>query len=160
MKLIMIMMMMMTSMMIFNYPPFMLVMIILIQTLLCSMMMWMMAESFWMAYILILIFLGGMLVIFIYMASINSNQKINFKFSMVKMNTMSMVLITLYVMSQMNSELLMGGAPHHKSLTNNINKMYESSSSMTTLIMAIYLMITLFILVMLSKKFKGPLKSN
>nr|UZA61273.1 NADH dehydrogenase subunit 6 [Endeis sp. JZ-2022] len=159
MKMIMMMMITMTTMMACNYPPFMLVMIILSQTLLCSMMMWMMAQSFWMAYILMLIFLGGMLVIFVYMASINSNQKFDFKFSMMKMNILSVALITLYTASQMSSELMMG-SPHYKSLTNNINKMYESSSSMTTLIMAIYLMMTLFILVMLSKKFKGPLKSK
>lgn len=137
----------------------MLVIIILRQTLLCSIIIWIIAQSFWIAYILILIFLGGILVIFVYIARINRNQKFDFKFSIIKINILRVALITLYTASQISRELIIG-SPHYKSLTNNINKIYERRRRITTLIIAIYLIITLFILVILRKKFKGPLKSK
>nr|APX39833.1 NADH dehydrogenase subunit 6 [Apteropeda ovulum] len=70
--------------------------ILLLQTILTAMMSGLMNYNFWYSYILFLIMIGGMLVLFIYMTSIASNEK--FKFNM---KMMLFLIFTFFLMIMM-----------------------------------------------------------
>nr|UZA61297.1 NADH dehydrogenase subunit 6 [Rhynchothorax sp. JZ-2022] len=132
--------------------PLMLVMLILTQTILVSAMIYYSQLYFWIPYILILIFLGGMLVIFIYIASLSSNDKLIFK-----INGMMLFSALILFMAYMNFQ--------NNYITNFekmelMDSMYLNNKMITTLLMALFLMITLFIIVKISNLNKGPLRKK
>nr|YP_010561799.1 NADH dehydrogenase subunit 6 [Ammothea clausi]UYX57746.1 NADH dehydrogenase subunit 6 [Ammothea clausi] len=145
-----------------NNPLFMVIMI-LMETLLISLMINYINLSFWMSYILILIFLGGMLVIFIYIASLTDNT--NF---FTKMNMMSFItfLMLIFYMMYMNYNNLNLNNYYNNKFNFMMNQPLTSMSTLynnmmySTIIMAVYLMITLFIIVKLCNSNKNPLKKN
>lgn len=53
-------------------------MILMLQTLLFAIFRGLLLSSYWYSYILILVFLGGLLILFVYVSSIASNEKLNF----------------------------------------------------------------------------------
>nr|YP_010564893.1 NADH dehydrogenase subunit 6 [Pallenopsis patagonica]UZA61348.1 NADH dehydrogenase subunit 6 [Pallenopsis patagonica] len=144
--------------------PLMMVFLILIQTIILSLMINLLHNLFWMSYILILIFLGGMLVIFIYIASLTSNEKMKWSINkntfLIKMTML--ILIWLFMMNQ--NEIM---TSHNWNNMSNIskpimamNKMYMNNMMMNTLFLATFLMITLFIIVKISNLNKGPLRKK
>nr|AAS18915.1 NADH dehydrogenase subunit 6 [Achelia bituberculata] len=144
--------------------PLMLVILILMQTIMLSLMIFYTHMSFWMSYILILIFLGGMLVIFIYIASLSSNEKFNVSWN----NYIYMIfflmgtMIFMYCMNENN--LISQIFNFNKNLlfyqSDYVTNMYSFSMMLSTLFLALYLMITLFIIVKMSNMNKGPLRSK
>nr|UZA66689.1 NADH dehydrogenase subunit 6 [Tanystylum sp. JZ-2022] len=158
---------MMTSMMILSMlfmltkNPLMMIMIIILQTLNISLMTSYFNKSFFTSYVLILIFLGGMLVIFIYMASLSSNEKINLNFKWLSITSLSTALLTIPLMK--SSTPFTKSSMHlnfmSNDLTSSITKIYNNMIPLT-MIMAAYLMITLFVIVKTSKFHKGPIRKK
>nr|QOW08080.1 NADH dehydrogenase subunit 6 [Attagenus augustatus augustatus] len=77
---------------------------LLLQTLLMTMLTGFFFENFWYSYILFLIMVGGMLVLFIYMTSIASNEK--FKLSMSMTLTLTLLMLTSLMMMMTNTNEL------------------------------------------------------
>jgi len=50
---------------------------LILQTLLVALISGLIIDRFWFSYILVLIFLGGILILFIYVAALASNEQIN-----------------------------------------------------------------------------------
>nr|QLY89746.1 NADH dehydrogenase subunit 6 [Notidobia ciliaris] len=74
MKIILFFMIFLPSMMTQIYQPLMMVIMIILISLTICFMMGMMNSSFWFSYIMFLIFIGGLLILFIYISSLTSNK--------------------------------------------------------------------------------------
>nr|WGO58052.1 NADH dehydrogenase subunit 6 [Rhabdoblatta incisa] len=135
--------------------------ILLIQTTLVSIITGLMMQSFWFSYVLFLIFLGGMLVLFIYVTSLASNEMFSLSTKLIMFSTiMFPILFIIYNnlnMSFMNQETL------NFLIINNYTplpliKLYNYPTSIITIMLATYLFLTLIVVVKITSIFKGPLR--
>uniref|UniRef100_UPI0030E5B1D9 NADH dehydrogenase subunit 6 n=1 Tax=Myiopardalis pardalina TaxID=765351 RepID=UPI0030E5B1D9 len=142
---------------------------LLIQTLQVCLLTGLMAKSFWFSYILFLIFIGGMLVLFIYVTSLASNEM--FSLSM-KLTICCFMLFMLFMMMNLlidksyisffmeNNEMQkifdMNLFMQENSL--NLNKLYNYPTNLITILLMNYLLITLIAVVKITKLFYGPLR--
>nr|UGN61729.1 NADH dehydrogenase subunit 6 [Cryptocercus tazigouensis] len=135
---------------------------LLMQTILVCLMSGMMSQSFWFAYIMFLIFIGGMLVLFIYVTSLASNEMLTLSTKMMIMSTMSMMLIMLTTKNWMkinNSEMLTNEELNlnNENLT-QLNKLYNKPNGKMTIMLASYLFLALITVVKITNITKGPLR--
>nr|AGA56204.1 NADH dehydrogenase subunit 6 [Calocaris macandreae] len=138
--------------------------ILLSQTCLMCVTAGLMTQSFWFSYILFLIFLGGLLVLFIYVASLASNEP--FSLSTVSLNFV-MTMILFLVMSLLTDTLLLASNLHltHSSLFINmfnqlelVGTIYSMPSMTLTLYLVVYLLLTLLVAVKITNNNLGPLR--
>nr|YP_010947355.1 NADH dehydrogenase subunit 6 [Andraca melli]WGO62377.1 NADH dehydrogenase subunit 6 [Andraca melli] len=175
MKLILSMtMIMMSFIMYFLNHPLTMGLLILIQTFIICMLSGMMISTYWFSYILFLTFLGGLLVLFIYVSSIASNELflLNMNMKMIIIMTIYLIIITLmFFKSNLNWMNLNINNSEMNNLFNffmffnnenkiNINKLYNNQMSMLMMMLMIYLFITLVAIVKITNIFYGPLRSS
>nr|QUB07212.1 NADH dehydrogenase subunit 6 [Labidostomis urticarum] len=140
--------------------------VLLAQTIMIALLSGTMNMNYWFSYIIFLVMIGGMLVLFVYMTSIASNEK--FKFSL---TTMSIIIsaLALSIMSTFTDSmtpvnlLKMMDTYSLESMKNTsllINKYLNYPHSVIYLIMVIYLLITLIAVVKITIKAKGTLRQN
>nr|AVN67537.1 NADH dehydrogenase subunit 6 [Pycnoscelus nigra] len=136
--------------------------ILLLQTVMISVITGMMTQSFWFSYVLFLIFLGGMLVLFIYVTSLASNEM----FSMSTKILVSSILISMSIMIFMKMQLDTKNQETMSFLINNsmtyipLIKLYSTPTSFITILLATYLFLTLIAVVKITNIFKGPLRQS
>nr|WJK72303.1 NADH dehydrogenase subunit 6 [Crocothemis servilia servilia] len=135
--------------------------ILLLQTMMMSIMMGLMSYTSWFSYILFLVFLGGMLVLFIYMTSIASNEM--FKKSFYFMTAIGMMMIIAMLMLLLldpfmivNPTMMEYESPNHIKML--MSPLYNSPSSNITMFMVMYLFLTLIVVVSITKFNMGPLR--
>nr|YP_010134456.1 NADH dehydrogenase subunit 6 [Dausara latiterminalis]QWM93946.1 NADH dehydrogenase subunit 6 [Dausara latiterminalis] len=146
---------------------------ILIQTLLTCLISGMLIKTYWFSYILFLTFLGGLLVLFIYVSSIASNEmfkisfnmKINFFFLLILSILISMMF--MYNLNWMNFSINMDMENffnEHLFFNNenkiNLSKLYNNQTFLMMMMMIIYLFITLIAVVKITNIFYGPIRSS
>nr|UXR12268.1 NADH dehydrogenase subunit 6 [Theretra clotho] len=161
----------MSMMMYFMNHPLSMGMMILIQTLMTCLLSGMLIKTYWFSYILFLTFLGGLLVLFIYVSSIASNEMF---FLSNNMKMMFMMMLFMMMMTQImfyknlnwmnlinNSEMnnLLNFFFFNNENKINMNKLYNNNSSMLMLMLIIYLFITLIAIVKITNIFFGPLRT-
>nr|AAX38562.1 NADH dehydrogenase subunit 6 [Pseudosquilla ciliata] len=142
-------------------------MMLLMQTLVICAITALMNYYVWFSYILFLIFLGGMLVLFIYITSLASNEMFQFSFKMILLFA-SIVTFSTFLMLIMDPLLLdfkMASADMYTYMSspyNNqmvlISNIYSSNTMKTTLFMILYLLLTLIVVVKITYTFLGPLR--
>nr|YP_010462941.1 NADH dehydrogenase subunit 6 [Epeorus aculeatus]UUJ36807.1 NADH dehydrogenase subunit 6 [Epeorus aculeatus] len=143
--------------------------ILLCQTLLISLITGLLAPSFWFSYILFLVFLGGMLVLFIYVTSLASNEM--FSISAKTMILSSLFILTVLAVSYFNdpslwnmsnysdqADLLGWSSP--QPILNLLIKLYNHPTHLLTLLLVLYLFLTLVAVVTVTQIFEGPLRSK
>nr|YP_009912332.1 NADH dehydrogenase subunit 6 [Aedes flavopictus]QLD96851.1 NADH dehydrogenase subunit 6 [Aedes flavopictus] len=142
---------------------------LLIQTFLTSLLTGMFMKTFWFSYVLFLIFMGGMLVLFIYVTSLSSNEM--FSLSM-KLIFISIFTITSFLMFYLffdksiiepfinNNEMMKLPIMNNLMMedTISLNKMYNFPTNLITLLLINYLFLTLLVTVKITKKNYGPLR--
>nr|YP_009294939.1 NADH dehydrogenase subunit 6 [Filhollianassa ceramica]ANW37033.1 NADH dehydrogenase subunit 6 [Filhollianassa ceramica]AOH05875.1 NADH dehydrogenase subunit 6 [Filhollianassa ceramica] len=143
--------------------PLSLGLILLFQTCLVCVASGLMSLSFWFSYILFLVFLGGLLVLFIYVASLASNEFFSFRsevFAMFTVFVVSVLLIAIMDMmgfslsvNYMNSEMVSTPSDLYFSKT-----IYSESVMTFTLFIVFYLLLTLFVVVEITGNYFGPLR--
>nr|QTZ19017.1 NADH dehydrogenase subunit 6 [Mycomya sp. WQY006] len=143
-------------------------MILLIQTFLVSLITGVMHKTFWFSYILFLVFLGGMLVMFIYVTSLSSNEMFSISTKLIFMLMMSLLLLGLMTFlmdmnyfSNMNNYEMMEFKNMNMFMNENLlnlNKLYNFPTNLITLFLIIYLFLTLIIAVKITNFFYGPLR--
>nr|YP_010956269.1 NADH dehydrogenase subunit 6 [Kroppcarcinus siderastreicola]WMY25233.1 NADH dehydrogenase subunit 6 [Kroppcarcinus siderastreicola] len=145
------------------YHPLAMGLLLLIQTILISITIGLTTYSFWFSYILFLVFLGGMLILFIYVASLASNEPFMFKLS--SMMLISFMTLTPLIMllsdpiSHSSNILLSQSSLEFMKSTNFITSwIYNSPSMMFTIYIVSYLLLTLIVVVKIVNLFKGPLR--
>nr|YP_010895220.1 NADH dehydrogenase subunit 6 [Ornidia obesa]WJW73759.1 NADH dehydrogenase subunit 6 [Ornidia obesa] len=143
---------------------------LLIQTILIALITGLMTKTFWFSYILFLIFVGGMLILFIYVTSLASNEMFSFSMKTMIIAMMMMMMMILYFIfidkmnfmyNSMNNEMisLTNLNSYIKENTLNLNKLYNYPNNMITIMLINYLLITLIATVKITKLFYGPLRS-
>nr|YP_010952590.1 NADH dehydrogenase subunit 6 [Acherontia styx]WMQ52936.1 NADH dehydrogenase subunit 6 [Acherontia styx] len=164
-------MIMLSFMMYFLNHPLSMGLMILIQTMLTCLLSGMMIKTYWFSYILFLTFLGGLLVLFIYVSSIASNELFLISNNM-KMFIFMFMLLLIFIqflfMKNLNwmnlnnnSEMDMFNNIFWFNNENkiNMNKLYNNKSSMLMMMLIIYLFITLIAIVKITNIFYGPLRT-
>nr|YP_010417389.1 NADH dehydrogenase subunit 6 [Ophiusa tirhaca]USF12087.1 NADH dehydrogenase subunit 6 [Ophiusa tirhaca] len=146
---------------------------ILFQTLLICLLSGMLIKTYWFSYILFLTFMGGLLVLFIYVSSIASNElfkpsfntKLFFFLSILFLLMIQFIYMNnLYWMnfsfnSDMNNFISMSLFMNNDNKI-NLSKLYNNQTFMIMLMLIIYLFITLIVVVKITNIFYGPLRSN
>nr|APX40535.1 NADH dehydrogenase subunit 6 [Chaetocnema tibialis] len=136
--------------------------ILLIQTILTSLLTGMMMMNFWYSYILFLIMIGGMLILFIYMTSIASNEKFKTNMSMFTIIIIFMLLMMMILILDDYYNLKLKSIMTYK--MNNFmwsfSKYFKFPSYFLMLLMMIYLFITLILAVKMTNLSYGPLRQK
>nr|YP_010963624.1 NADH dehydrogenase subunit 6 [Pantaleon erectonodatus]WKZ08107.1 NADH dehydrogenase subunit 6 [Pantaleon erectonodatus] len=130
---------------------------LLMQTTLTILIMNMVNLSSWIPMITFLTMIGGLLIIFMYMSSITSNEM--FKLNL---NTMLPLILMMLIMEEMtlndsNQEFQMIQSSMNNMMS--MNKLYSKSMSMT-MMMVLYLLLTMISVNKIIKLFEGPLRSG
>nr|URX53379.1 NADH dehydrogenase subunit 6 [Glyptotermes sp. 12 AB-2022a] len=139
-------------------------MVLLMQTMMTCLISGLMHQSYWFQYILFMVFVGGMLVLFIYVTSLASNEMFSLS---TKMMTAAAV-ITIPAMILMNKGWIMLNSKeitsHDMMMMNEIttmtSKLYNQPNGMMTIMMVLYLFLTLIVVVKIINISKGPLRQT
>nr|YP_010133586.1 NADH dehydrogenase subunit 6 [Chorthippus parallelus parallelus]YP_010133599.1 NADH dehydrogenase subunit 6 [Chorthippus parallelus erythropus]QWM92862.1 NADH dehydrogenase subunit 6 [Chorthippus parallelus parallelus]QWM92889.1 NADH dehydrogenase subunit 6 [Chorthippus parallelus erythropus]QWM92902.1 NADH dehydrogenase subunit 6 [Chorthippus parallelus erythropus]QWM92915.1 NADH dehydrogenase subunit 6 [Chorthippus parallelus erythropus] len=148
--------------------PMSMMMFVIIQTFFVGLITGTMMESFWLSYILFLTFLGGMLVLFIYISSIASNELFKTKYIimitlMIIMMITTMILIIVDKMMFLdlikNTETMnINNSINFQEMTMSLEKLYNKPTFIITMMMMIYLFLTLVAVVKITNINQGPIR--
>lgn len=143
--------------------------ILLIQTILRCGLSGIITKNFWFSYILFLVFIGGILILFIYIASLASNEKIKFnKTLFIKLRILITTLIIIIMILDKNLltnicnnieiTLLRNHTILIKENLLRLSKLYDKPNFIIILFIINYLLLTLIAVVKISNTFLGPLR--
>nr|YP_010267394.1 NADH dehydrogenase subunit 6 [Neoperla bimaculata]UIF93994.1 NADH dehydrogenase subunit 6 [Neoperla bimaculata] len=144
--------------------------ILLTQTLVVCFITGLLSQSFWFSYILFLVFLGGLLVLFIYVTSLASNEMFSLDPSTFMPWVLFFLISTLGIFffdpiltltntknTDLISSILMSC---QQEASPSLMKLYNSPTYLITLMLALYLFLTLIAVVQITDIFMGPLRST
>nr|YP_010625970.1 NADH dehydrogenase subunit 6 [Parainocellia bicolor]WBK02716.1 NADH dehydrogenase subunit 6 [Parainocellia bicolor] len=134
--------------------------LLIIQTLLISLITGFINNMFWFSYILFIIMIGGMMILFIYMTSLASNEKYSFSSTLFFLN-MHLLMIFIFLLIIIDPYYLnMINMNNENNISLNLNKLYNLNSKNITLISIIYLLFTLITVIKITNKNLGPLRQK
>nr|WMQ77881.1 NADH dehydrogenase subunit 6 [Cyclidia fractifasciata] len=168
-----LMIILISILMLFLNNPLSMGLMILLQSILTCLLSGMLIKTYWFSYILFLTFLGGLLVLFIYVSSIASNELFFMNFFMKLFIIMSFFMIFFSSMlftsnlkwlnfsfnSDMNNLLNINLMLNMENKM-NLNKLYNNQTFLLMMMMIIYLFITLIVVVKITNIFYGPIRSS
>nr|AML26565.1 NADH dehydrogenase subunit 6 [Staphylinidae sp. BMNH 1274698] len=160
--MLMMISMMMSIMFLFMNHPMTMGLTLLIQTILISLISGMLTYNFWFSYMLFLIMVGGLLILFIYMTSIASNEMFNYSSNI--MIFMSFIMFSIMLIYLINDQFLYNlNFTFNENLNllinnNYLKKFFNYPAIIIILMMMIYLFITLIATVKITKIEYGPLR--
>nr|URX54263.1 NADH dehydrogenase subunit 6 [Neotermes sp. 7 AB-2022a]URX54276.1 NADH dehydrogenase subunit 6 [Neotermes sp. 7 AB-2022a]URX54289.1 NADH dehydrogenase subunit 6 [Neotermes sp. 7 AB-2022a] len=136
-------------------------MMLLLQTMMMCLISGLMHQSFWFQYILFMVFVGGMLVLFIYVASLASNEMFSLS---TKMMAMATAMITTMMMIKDQTTINSKETELYTTTSNEIitmtSKLYNQPNGTMTILMALYLLMTLIVVVKVTNVSMGPLRQT
>nr|YP_010175173.1 NADH dehydrogenase subunit 6 [Olidiana obliquea]QSJ61378.1 NADH dehydrogenase subunit 6 [Olidiana obliquea] len=136
--------------------PMQLGMMLLLQTMLTTILMNKIMASSWFSLITFIMMIGGLLILFIYMSSIASNEKIKMKFNMTLITIMILMPLDELLMSQTNyTEKLIISSENM-----SMSKMYNQKTLYMSMFMIMYLLLAMIMVSKMIKIYKGPLRSK
>nr|QFG40122.1 NADH dehydrogenase subunit 6 [Alpheus randalli] len=120
----------------------------------------------WLSYILFLIFLGATLVLFIYVASLASNEMFKLSYPMILTIILPFtIILPLLFKEELIFPFKPTSEPSSLSTTEitsdptfNLSMIYSPSTSFLTSFIILYLLLTLIVIVKLSSSSTGPLR--
>nr|WRO44920.1 NADH dehydrogenase subunit 6 [Themus stigmaticus] len=138
---------------------------LLIQTIVISLITGLMALNFWMSFLIFLVMIGGMLILFMYMTSIASNEKFTFSKNLFFITTIYTLLFFFIVNFKNNSPFPIQNIDSIELVKFSTyelspNKYFMNNSKFILAILIIYLFITLVAIVNISNNTFGPLRQN
>nr|WMY24011.1 NADH dehydrogenase subunit 6 [Psammotermes sp.] len=134
-------------------------MMLLLQTMLICAISGTMYKSFWFSYILFMIMIGGMLVLFMYMTSLASNEMFSPSNKMILT-----AMITLPTLSTMmpphtnNKEMGTYETMTENEIMATTTTMYNQMMGMMTTLLILYMLLTLIVVVNIIHVSSGPLR--
>nr|UBU97904.1 NADH dehydrogenase subunit 6 [Myrmecophilus sp.] len=129
--------------------------LLLIKALLVTQMILINSTS-WFSYILFLVFLGGMMVLFIYIATLAPNE-------MTKMKTKHLLILlfmTSLTLLMMKPSILTSNQTMNMFTKDQLINLYSIMPMKLTLILMGFLLLTLIIVINISNITKGPLRTG
>nr|YP_009351115.1 NADH dehydrogenase subunit 6 [Cylindrotermes parvignathus]AQP28592.1 NADH dehydrogenase subunit 6 [Cylindrotermes parvignathus] len=132
---------------------------LLMQTTLVCLISGTMYSSFWFSYILFMIMIGGMLVLFMYMTSLASNEMFSPSNKMLMITLMLMPAL-MYTMptTTNNKEMNMHDTMMENEITTTTTVMYNQMMGTMTTLLVLYMLLTLIVVVNIINVTKGPLR--
>nr|QAX91165.1 NADH dehydrogenase subunit 6 [Schedorhinotermes longirostris] len=135
--------------------------ILLIQTILMCLISGTMFKSFWFSYILFMIMIGGMLVLFMYMTSIASNEMFLSPNKTIIIIMMTTPLIHMMMIDPTSNKEM----NNHDTITENevttaTTPMYEQMTGTLTVLLVMYMLLTLIVVVKMININWGPLRQT
>nr|YP_010478309.1 NADH dehydrogenase subunit 6 [Nesophrosyne sp. 17 GMB-2012]UVI59753.1 NADH dehydrogenase subunit 6 [Nesophrosyne sp. 17 GMB-2012] len=112
----------------------------------------------WIPMIMFLMLVGGLLILFMYMSSIASNEKFTMNIYLL---ILPMVIIML-PLETMSTEVLVNETMVTTMLNDNMSmiKIYNKKTFIITIFMFMYLLMSMIVITKIIKIFKGPLRSK
>nr|UKE80210.1 NADH dehydrogenase subunit 6 [Zonitis atripennis] len=141
--------------------PLSLGLVLLAQTTIISLISGMLSYNFWFSYILFLIMIGGMLILFIYMTSIASNEK--FSFNLKTMSLMMMIPLTIMIplsITFSTDSVTWNTMTNNSAVEISMIKYTFMPMNMLLMFMIMYLFITMIAIVKIIDKNNGPLRQK
>nr|UFP05760.1 NADH dehydrogenase subunit 6 [Hycleus scutellatus] len=137
-------------------------MVLLLQTTLISLISGQLCLNYWFSYILFLIMIGGMLILFIYMTSIASNEKFSMKMTLLTF-TIMMIMMSIFLSFFMNYPIdsyMKNELTSLETLPLNFSMIKFISFPMYLILtfMVIYLFLALIAIVKIINRKQGPLR--
>nr|YP_009694394.1 NADH dehydrogenase subunit 6 [Pterostichus niger]QEI26054.1 NADH dehydrogenase subunit 6 [Pterostichus niger] len=169
--LLLLLSLLMTMIFMFLKHPMSMGLILFIQTLLIALITGMFSYSFWYSYILFLIMIGGMLILFIYMTSLASNEMFNFsiKMSLFIITSILSIMLSYLLIDYMmlnplfkNSnmiELIYNTMLKNENLS-SLNMIYNMPNNLISFMLMNYLFLTLIAVVKITDINHGPLRQK
>nr|URX53121.1 NADH dehydrogenase subunit 6 [Cryptotermes domesticus] len=137
-------------------------MMLLLQTTMMCLISGLMHQSFWFQYILFMVFIGGMLVLFIYVTSLASNEMFSLSTKMLLMSASMMMMVSMTASKWTNHDS--SDSTTYNTTSDEIilmtSKLYNQPSGTLTILMALYLLMTLIVVVKITNVSKGPLRQS
>nr|YP_010276174.1 NADH dehydrogenase subunit 6 [Ptecticus tenebrifer]UCU06679.1 NADH dehydrogenase subunit 6 [Ptecticus tenebrifer]UHY39295.1 NADH dehydrogenase subunit 6 [Ptecticus tenebrifer] len=142
---------------------------LLVQSFLVCLITGMIFNSFWYSYILFLVFLGGMLILFIYVTSLASNEMFSFSTKMLFLSAISIISVILFMLimdktlvsSIFTSDNMFNIMNLNNFLPNNsvsLMNLYNFPTNLITIMLMNYLLLTLIVVVKITNLYYGPLR--
>nr|YP_010502872.1 NADH dehydrogenase subunit 6 [Doratura homophyla]UXD78636.1 NADH dehydrogenase subunit 6 [Doratura homophyla] len=159
MKIILLkILMMISTTIIFLKTPMSMGTLLLIQTTLSAMLLSKIMLTSWVSMIMFLMFIGGLLILFMYMSSIASNEKFKLNFKLLTI----MLLFFMIPMEEMLIESQMNDLMENFTKTEylSLNKIYNKKTLMITVLMFMYMFLTMISVTSIINIFKGPLRAK
>nr|YP_010166787.1 NADH dehydrogenase subunit 6 [Scarodytes savinensis]QRV62891.1 NADH dehydrogenase subunit 6 [Scarodytes savinensis] len=161
----------MTMMFLFLNHPMSMGMILMIQTILITLISGLYSFTYWFSYILFLIMIGGMMVLFMYMTSLASNEKFNFSKKILLLIITMLIISTIMNFNDMSIINLNFKNSNMMEMINNmimlkneniksLNFMYNKPNFIITIMLINYLLLTLVAVVKITKSKSGPLRQK
>nr|QXT43995.1 NADH dehydrogenase subunit 6 [aff. Alyscotermes/Astratotermes sp. BDIT11-5-1c] len=134
-------------------------MMLLMQTTMVCIISGTMYSSFWFSYILFMIMIGGMLVLFMYMTSLASNEMFSPSNKMMSI-TLMVMLPLMYMMPNVtnNKEMNMHNTMTENDILTATTVMYNQMMGTMTTLLVLYMLMTLIVVVNIINVSKGPLR--
>uniref|UniRef100_A0AB39A6P5 NADH-ubiquinone oxidoreductase chain 6 n=1 Tax=Demicryptochironomus spatulatus TaxID=3231394 RepID=A0AB39A6P5_9DIPT len=146
--------------------------LLMFQTILIALFIGTLTKSFWFSYSLFLIFLGGMLILFMYMTSIASNEMFKISLNLKLILSLSFIFIIFILMALIfNFKILFFNKTLNMDTLNlmnmkmmffennlTLNKLYNFPMNIITILLINYLFLTLIATVKITNIFEGPLR--
>nr|AIY61552.1 NADH dehydrogenase subunit 6 [Odontotermes formosanus] len=136
-------------------------MMLLAQTMLTCLISGMMYKSFWFSYILFMIMVGGMLVLFMYMTSLASNEMFSPSNKVITaMATMTPIMMYMMPSTINNKEMSEHEMIMESEITTTTTIMYNQIMGTMTILLVMYMLLTLIVVVNIINVSKGPLRHS
>nr|AQP29463.1 NADH dehydrogenase subunit 6 [Odontotermes sp. 10 TB-2017] len=136
-------------------------MMLLAQTMLVCLISGMMYKSFWFSYILFMIMVGGMLVLFMYMTSLASNEMFSPSNKVITaMATMTPIMAYMMPPAINNKEMGEHGMMMESEITTTTTIMYNQNTGTVTILLVAYMLLTLIVVVNIINVSSGPLRHS
>nr|YP_009685500.1 NADH dehydrogenase subunit 6 [Scyllarides squammosus]QDM38507.1 NADH dehydrogenase subunit 6 [Scyllarides squammosus] len=141
--------------------------VLLIQTSLVALASGLFSSSFWFSYVLFLIFLGGMLVLFIYVASLASNEAFKVSLTLTTFILSTTFLASFFILfldpiltwnNPFFDATALFASAQFQSTSFSIFQIYNFPVSWLTLFVILYLLFTLIVVVKITAVSFGPLR--
>nr|YP_009350348.1 NADH dehydrogenase subunit 6 [Hypotermes makhamensis]AQP26846.1 NADH dehydrogenase subunit 6 [Hypotermes makhamensis] len=136
-------------------------MMLLAQTMLVCLMSGMMYKSFWFSYILFMIMVGGMLVLFMYMTSLASNEMFSpSNKAITALATMTPIMTYMMPSTINNKETNEHETMMESEITTTTTIMYNQTTGTMTILLVVYMLMTLIVVVNIINVSSGPLRHS
>nr|QCF45716.1 NADH dehydrogenase subunit 6 [Anthocoris kerzhneri] len=132
---------------------------IIVQTLIIGIITGLILKSFWFSYIIMIMMLSGMLVLFIYMASVASNEKINKSNKMIMLTTSIIILGSVMQMTtDVYEDELLTNHSMTKTESMYLNSLFNMKFKYITMMTVLYLFFTMITVSHITNILEGPLR--
>nr|YP_009350855.1 NADH dehydrogenase subunit 6 [Ophiotermes grandilabius]AQP27948.1 NADH dehydrogenase subunit 6 [Ophiotermes grandilabius] len=134
---------------------------LLMQTTMVCLISGTMYSSFWFSYILFMIMIGGMLVLFMYMTSLASNEMFSPSNKMMTITLLMMPTLMYIMPTTTNSkEMNMHETMMESEVTTTTTVMYNQMMGTMTTLLVLYMLMTLIVVVNIINVSSGPLRHS